>query len=59
MSDEGSHLFAGDPIWDYVWVAVLTVIFTLSGESLATYAYIYWSDRQLEQNLFEYLLEEF
>lgn len=56
LSNPEEPLF-GDPLWDFVWIAVLTAVATLSALSLTVYAYIWWTSRRLEENGFRYLSE--
>lgn len=56
LEDEDEPFF-NNPNYDLVWIGVVTAILTLSGLALLTYAYIWWRRRLLEENLFEYLIE--
>ncbi|MGB9932590.1 hypothetical protein [Haloarcula amylolytica] len=56
LSDDDTELF-GQPVWDYVWVAVVAATLTLAILALLTYAFIYIRNRTLEENLFQYLIE--
>ncbi|KTG09534.1 hypothetical protein AUR64_17355 [Haloprofundus marisrubri] len=56
LSDEDEPYF-NSPNYDLVWIGVVSATLTLSILALLTYAYIWWRQRLLEENLFEYLLE--
>ena len=58
LSNAKESLFSDDPVWSYVHYAIATGIIMVAVIALLTYAYIWWTQRNLFENGFEFIQEE-